>query len=48
MKCIQCGAEVNELNGDGEAYCPKCMKERRIKNPKCYSCALGGYIEERF
>lgn len=44
MKCKACGAETTLMNGQGEAYCNKCMKLRRIKMPKCYSTAMNKYI----
>jgi hypothetical protein len=47
MKCLRCGKPVTHDTGNGVAYCDKCMDEMRIKKPKCYSCALGGYIEDR-
>lgn len=47
MKCKICGAIVTHEHGNGVAYCDKCIKKLRIKHPKTYSYAYGGYIEDR-
>lgn len=44
MNCKVCGAPSAINNGDGEFYCEKCMKKRRIKNPKTYHGSLKKYM----